>query len=231
MGLEKHRRGFRPDARPLGHRARPLSCVPIFGSSNVRDAIGIFGVDRFRDLNFWIDKPAARVHASWPCASSTSRPNCCRREPHARRGGARPLRAPSRRLSAAPAQPDLRRQSAARAGPRRRRLPAEAAPAQPAGRALRPMLPQSRQRPPPAVHQPAIRTLSLRSRENDRPRRTRRPLRGGQALPSVRNRLREHHAMLQTASSACDRGRCVLACRAAHAAADTRPRPMCWCVT
>jgi phospholipid-binding lipoprotein MlaA len=32
--------------------------MPIFGPSSVRDAIGIFGVEPFLDLNFYIDYPA-----------------------------------------------------------------------------------------------------------------------------------------------------------------------------
>ena len=36
----------------------PYLVVPIFGPSSVRDAIGIFGVEPFLDLNFYIDYPA-----------------------------------------------------------------------------------------------------------------------------------------------------------------------------
>jgi phospholipid-binding lipoprotein MlaA len=58
LGLEKHHEDFGQTLGVWGIEPGPYLVLPIFGPSNVRDAIGIFGVEPFLDLNFWIDKPA-----------------------------------------------------------------------------------------------------------------------------------------------------------------------------
>lgn len=57
LGLERHREDFGQTLGVWGFRAGPYLVVPVFGPSSVRDAIGIFGVEPFLDLNFYIDYP------------------------------------------------------------------------------------------------------------------------------------------------------------------------------
>jgi len=56
-GLEKHREDFGQTLGVWGFGPGPYLVVPIFGPSSVRDAIGIYGVEPFLDLNFYIDYP------------------------------------------------------------------------------------------------------------------------------------------------------------------------------
>jgi phospholipid-binding lipoprotein MlaA len=58
LGLELHREDFGQTLGVWGFGPGPYLVVPIFGPSSVRDAIGIFGVEPFLDLNFYIDYPA-----------------------------------------------------------------------------------------------------------------------------------------------------------------------------
>ena len=58
LGLELHRTDFGLTLGVWGFGPGPYLVVPIFGPSSVRDAIGIFGVEPFLDLNFYIDYPA-----------------------------------------------------------------------------------------------------------------------------------------------------------------------------
>ena len=57
LGLELHRTDFGQTLGVWGFGPGPYLVVPIFGPSDVRDAIGIFGVEPFLDLNFYIDYP------------------------------------------------------------------------------------------------------------------------------------------------------------------------------
>ena len=52
LGLEKHHEDFGQTLGVWGIEPGPYLVLPIFGPSNVRDAIGIFGVEPFLDLNF-----------------------------------------------------------------------------------------------------------------------------------------------------------------------------------
>jgi phospholipid-binding lipoprotein MlaA len=56
-GLEAHREDFGQTFGVWGFGPGPYLVMPIFGPSSVRDAIGIFGVEPFLDLNFYIDYP------------------------------------------------------------------------------------------------------------------------------------------------------------------------------
>lgn len=56
-GLEKHREDFGQTLGVWGFGPGPYLVVPFFGPSSVRDAIGIYGVEPFLDLNFYIDYP------------------------------------------------------------------------------------------------------------------------------------------------------------------------------
>ena len=58
-GLEKHREDFGQTFGVWGFGPGPYLVVPIFGPSSVRDALGIYGVEPFLDLNFYIDYPVA----------------------------------------------------------------------------------------------------------------------------------------------------------------------------
>lgn len=58
VGLEKHREDFGQTLGVWGFGPGPYLVVPVFGPSSVRDAIGIYGVEPFLDLNFYIDYPA-----------------------------------------------------------------------------------------------------------------------------------------------------------------------------
>ena len=58
LGLEMHREDFGQTLGVWGFGPGPYLVVPIFGASSVRDAVGIFGVEPFLDLNFYIDYPA-----------------------------------------------------------------------------------------------------------------------------------------------------------------------------
>jgi phospholipid-binding lipoprotein MlaA len=57
IGMEKHYEDFGQTLGVWGFEPGPYLVLPIFGPSNVRDTIGIFGVEPFLDLNFYIDKP------------------------------------------------------------------------------------------------------------------------------------------------------------------------------
>jgi phospholipid-binding lipoprotein MlaA len=58
VGLEKHREDFGQTLGVWGFGPGPYLVVPFLGPSSVRDAIGIYGVEPFLDLNFYIDYPA-----------------------------------------------------------------------------------------------------------------------------------------------------------------------------
>ena len=60
MGLEKHNEDFGQTLGRWGAEPGPYLVVPIFGPSNVRDAIGIYGVEPFLDVNFYIDNVKVR---------------------------------------------------------------------------------------------------------------------------------------------------------------------------
>ena len=79
LGLERHREDFGQTLGVWGFEPGPFVMLPIFGPSSVRDAIGIFGVEPFLDLNFYIDYPGVEYTHPRDCGSSTSAPNCCRR--------------------------------------------------------------------------------------------------------------------------------------------------------
>ncbi len=57
IGLERHREDFGQTLGVWGFAPGPYLVMPIFGPSSVRDAIGIYGVEPFLDLNFYIDYP------------------------------------------------------------------------------------------------------------------------------------------------------------------------------
>jgi len=57
LGLEQHREDFGQTLGVWGFGPGPYLVIPIFGASDVRDAVGIFGVEPFLDLNFYIDYP------------------------------------------------------------------------------------------------------------------------------------------------------------------------------
>ncbi|MGH6624449.1 MAG: MlaA family lipoprotein, partial [Burkholderiaceae bacterium] len=54
MGLERVDEDFGQTLGVWGFQPGPYLVVPVFGPSTVRDAIGIFGVEPFLDLNFYI---------------------------------------------------------------------------------------------------------------------------------------------------------------------------------
>jgi phospholipid-binding lipoprotein MlaA len=58
MGMAIHREDFGLTLGVWGFGPGPYLVVPFFGPSSVRDAIGIYGVEPFLDLNFYIDYPA-----------------------------------------------------------------------------------------------------------------------------------------------------------------------------
>jgi len=58
LGLEMHREDFGQTLGVWGFGPGPYLVLPIFGASDVRDAVGILGVEPFLDLNFYIDYPA-----------------------------------------------------------------------------------------------------------------------------------------------------------------------------
>jgi phospholipid-binding lipoprotein MlaA len=60
MGLEKHNEDFGQTLGRWGIGAGPYLVIPIFGPSNVRDAIGIYGAEPYLDLNFYIDNVRVR---------------------------------------------------------------------------------------------------------------------------------------------------------------------------
>jgi phospholipid-binding lipoprotein MlaA len=60
MGLEKHTEDFGQTLGRWGAGTGPYLVIPILGPSNVRDAIGIFGVEPYLDLNFYIDDVPVR---------------------------------------------------------------------------------------------------------------------------------------------------------------------------
>ncbi len=57
MGLESHREDFGQTLGVWGFGPGPYLVIPFFGPSSVRDAVGIYGVEPFLDLNFYIDYP------------------------------------------------------------------------------------------------------------------------------------------------------------------------------
>jgi len=57
LGLEQHREDFGQTLGVWGFGPGPYLVIPIFGASDVRDSVGIFGVEPFLDLNFYIDYP------------------------------------------------------------------------------------------------------------------------------------------------------------------------------
>ena len=112
MGLEKHDEDFGQTLGRWGMEDGNYHVWPIFGSRTSRDTVGSV-VDWFGDPVTYVDKGAIRwTRARRAPGQQSRRPSGC--QPHPRRGGARQVRVPARRLPAAPAQPDLRRQSAAR---------------------------------------------------------------------------------------------------------------------
>ena len=56
-GMEAHREDFGQTLGVWGFEPGPYLVMPIFGPSSLRDAIGIYGVEPFLDLNFYIDYP------------------------------------------------------------------------------------------------------------------------------------------------------------------------------
>jgi phospholipid-binding lipoprotein MlaA len=60
MGLERHHEDFGQTLGVWGAEPGPFLMVPVFGPSNVRDAIGIYGVEPFLDVNFWIENVRVR---------------------------------------------------------------------------------------------------------------------------------------------------------------------------
>jgi phospholipid-binding lipoprotein MlaA len=58
LGLERREEDFGQTLGVWGFGPGPYLVVPVLGPSNVRDAIGILGVEPFLDLNFYIDEPA-----------------------------------------------------------------------------------------------------------------------------------------------------------------------------
>lgn len=56
-GMEAHREDFGQTLGVWGFEPGPYLVMPIFGPSSVRDAIAIYGVEPFLDLNFYIDYP------------------------------------------------------------------------------------------------------------------------------------------------------------------------------
>ena len=57
-GMEKHREDFGQTLGVWGFGPGAYLVIPVFGPSSVRDAIGIYGVEPFLDLNFYIDYPS-----------------------------------------------------------------------------------------------------------------------------------------------------------------------------
>lgn len=55
LGLEKSDEDFGQTLGVWGFETGPYLVVPFLGPSNVRDAVGILGVEPFLDLNFYID--------------------------------------------------------------------------------------------------------------------------------------------------------------------------------
>ncbi len=116
-GPGEAQRGLRPDLRRLGRGRRPLPGAavlrPLHAARQRRPGARLGarsgGARPAHRAAQFPDRHALRQQAH----------RLSRRQPHAGRGGARPLRVPARRLPAAPAQPDLRRQPAARAAARR----------------------------------------------------------------------------------------------------------------
>lgn len=60
MGFERHQEDFGQTLGVWGAAAGAYLVVPVFGPSSVRDAIGIYGVETFLDVNFWIDNVPLR---------------------------------------------------------------------------------------------------------------------------------------------------------------------------
>lgn len=60
MGLERHQEDFGQTLGVWGAEPGPFLMVPVLGPSNVRDAIGIYGVEPFLDVNFWIENVRVR---------------------------------------------------------------------------------------------------------------------------------------------------------------------------
>ena len=101
-------RGLRPDLRPLGRGRRPLPRAAVLRLEHAarqrrrwRPRLVTDPVGAIRPID-------ARNAADRARASCNTRADLLGCEPHARAGGARPVRVPARRLPAAPAQPGLR---------------------------------------------------------------------------------------------------------------------------
>ncbi len=60
MGLEKSNEDFGQTLGRWGAGAGPFLVVPIIGPSSVRDAIALFGVEPYLDVNFYIDNVRVR---------------------------------------------------------------------------------------------------------------------------------------------------------------------------
>jgi phospholipid-binding lipoprotein MlaA len=60
MGLEKHHEDFGQTLGVWGAEPGAYLVVPVFGPSDIRDAIGIYGVETFLDVNFWIENVRVR---------------------------------------------------------------------------------------------------------------------------------------------------------------------------
>ncbi len=60
MGLEKHSEDFGQTLGRWGAGPGPYLVVPILGPSTVRDAIGIYGVEPYLDVNFYIENVRVR---------------------------------------------------------------------------------------------------------------------------------------------------------------------------
>ncbi len=60
MGLEKHSEDFGQTLGRWGAGSGPYLVVPIFGPSTLRDAIGIYGVEPYLDVNFYMQNVRIR---------------------------------------------------------------------------------------------------------------------------------------------------------------------------
>ncbi len=60
MGLEKHHEDFGQTLGRWGIGTGPYLVLPILGPSTVRDAVGIYGVEPYLDVNFYVDNVRVR---------------------------------------------------------------------------------------------------------------------------------------------------------------------------
>jgi phospholipid-binding lipoprotein MlaA len=58
VGIELNREDFGQTMGVWGLSPGPYLVIPMLGPNDVRDAIGIFGVEPFLDLNFYMNNPA-----------------------------------------------------------------------------------------------------------------------------------------------------------------------------